>query len=48
MLGVRPALGRGFTADDDRQDRSRVVILSDAFWRRRFGADTSMSAARWS
>jgi putative ABC transport system permease protein len=42
MLGVRPALGRGFTADDDRPDHWRVLLLSDALWRRRFNADPSI------
>lgn len=39
MLGVRPALGRDFTGDDDRRDRWRVLMLSDDLWRRRFNAD---------
>ena len=39
MMGVRPALGRGFSAEDDRPEHWRVVILSDGLWRRRFGAD---------
>ena len=38
MLGVRPALGRDFEPSEDAPDRSRVVILSDGLWRRRFGA----------
>jgi putative ABC transport system permease protein len=42
MMGVRPALGRGFTAEDDRPDHWRVLLLSDALWRRRFGADPSL------
>lgn len=42
MLGVRPALGRTFTPDEDRPDHWRVVMLSDALWRRRFGADPSI------
>jgi len=42
MMGVRPALGRGFMADDDRPDHWRVLLLSDALWRRRFGADPSI------
>ena len=42
MLGVRPALGRGFTEDDDRPDHWRVLMLSDALWRRRFNADPSV------
>ena len=40
LLGVAPALGRSFTADDARYVESpNVVILSDGFWRRHFGAD---------
>jgi putative ABC transport system permease protein len=42
MLGVGPALGRTFTDDEDRPEQWRVVILSDALWRRRFGADPSI------
>ena len=37
VLGTAPALGRTFHADEDLPGRSRVAILSDAFWRRRFG-----------
>jgi putative ABC transport system permease protein len=37
-LGVQPALGRDFRADEDHPDRRRVVIISDGLWRRRFGA----------
>lgn len=40
VLGLRPALGRVFTADDARYTESPdVVILSDGLWHRRFGAD---------
>jgi putative ABC transport system permease protein len=38
MLGVAPALGSGFTGGDD----AREVLLGDALWRRRFGADKSV------
>lgn len=38
-LGVRPALGRDFTPEEDRMETRRVVILSDALWRSHFGAD---------
>jgi putative ABC transport system permease protein len=41
-LGVRPALGRGFTDDDDRISGPNVVLLSDGLWRRRFGADPAI------
>ena len=37
-LGLRPALGRTFRADEQQPGRHRVVILSDEFWRERFGA----------
>src|SRR5437870_2501427 len=39
MLGVQPALGRGFTEDDAQPGRDTVVILTDGFWRRYFSAD---------
>jgi putative ABC transport system permease protein len=39
LLGVRPALGRDFTAQDDQPGRNDVVILSDGFFARRFGRD---------
>src|SRR6185437_463722 len=43
LLGAEPALGRTFTADDARYAESpNVVILSDGFWRRHFGADPSV------
>jgi predicted permease len=38
-LGVGPALGRSFEANKDVHQGPRVVILSNGFWRRRFGAD---------
>ena len=38
-LGVRPLLGRGFAPGDDRPGASRVVVLGESLWRRRFGAD---------
>ena len=41
LLGVRPALGRGFTQDDER-GTAPTVILSDALWQRRFKADRAI------
>ncbi len=40
-LGLTPAAGRFFTDEDDK-GRSPVVIISYAFWQRRFGADPSI------
>lgn len=42
VLGVAPVIGRGFSEDEDEIGRDRVVILSDGFWRQRFGADPSI------
>ena len=39
VLGVPAALGRTFARDEDQGGRERVVLLSDALWRDRFGAD---------
>jgi putative ABC transport system permease protein len=38
IVGTRPELGRTFVPDEDSPARGRVVILSDAFWKSRFGA----------
>ena len=43
VLGVRPAIGRLFTAVDDRTPGAHaVVVLSYGYWQRRFGADPSV------
>jgi len=40
VLGTRPALGRFFRADEDTiPDERPVVVLSHAFWQRRFHGD---------
>jgi putative ABC transport system permease protein len=39
VLGVKPALGRDFTPEDDRPGVNAAVMLSQAFWRSEFGAD---------
>ena len=41
-FGVRPALGRELSNDDDRPGAAPTTILSDAYWRRRFGGDPSV------
>ncbi|WP_157772501.1 ABC transporter permease [Lacunisphaera limnophila] len=38
-LGLQPVLGRAFTAEEQQAGRDTVAVLSDACWRRKFGAD---------
>jgi putative ABC transport system permease protein len=39
VIGLAPKLGRVFSQRDDRSGGANVVVLSEALWRRRFGAD---------
>jgi len=39
FLGVRPILGRGFLPEDGRGTHTPVALLTDTFWRQRFGGD---------
>ena len=39
LWGVQPILGRVFAMDEERSEASRVVVLSQAFWRGRLGGD---------
>jgi len=39
VMGIRAQRGRVFGADEDRPGQPPVVVLTDAFWRRRLGAD---------
>jgi predicted permease len=43
VLGARPLIGRTFLPDEDKPDGSRVMILSESFWRRRFNADPAIA-----
>jgi len=42
VLGVRPALGREFTEDEDRPHGPKAVILSYDLWRNAFHGDTNL------
>jgi predicted permease len=42
VLGAVPQIGRDFQASDELPGNQRVVILSDALWKRRFAADRTI------
>ncbi len=42
MLGATPAIGRDFEPADDAPARSRVIVISDALWRRHFDGDPAV------
>ncbi len=42
ILGVVPALGRLFTREDDSPGKPETVLLSHAYWQRKFGGDSSV------
>ena len=42
VLGVKPVLGRVFTADEDKLGAPPVILLSYGLWQRRFGGDPNI------
>ncbi len=46
MLKVEPALGRAFKESDDDPQSPRTVMLTDGYWRSRFGGDPSVLGRR--
>ncbi|MDE3135261.1 MAG: ABC transporter permease [Acidobacteriota bacterium] len=42
VLGVRPLLGRSFRPEDDRIGAPPVLLLSNEYWRAKFGADPNV------
>lgn len=46
LLGVQPALGRPFQEKDNENGGPDVVMLSHAYWQRRFGGDPTVIGRR--
>jgi predicted permease len=42
VLSVAPGLGRRFTQEEERASGPPAVMISDAFWKRRFSADPAV------
>jgi len=43
LLGVQPIAGRTFTASEDRPGATRVAIIGERLWERRYGRDPNLS-----
>ena len=43
LLGVQPALGRGFREEEDQPGHANFVLLSHALWERKFGANRAIA-----
>lgn len=46
LLGVEPIIGRQFTEKDNQDNSPEVVMLSHAYWQRRFGGDPAAVGRR--
>ena len=46
ILGVRPVLGRNFSADEDRRGANPTVMISEGFWKRKFASDPNIIGKR--
>jgi predicted permease len=46
VLGTTAVIGRALTASDDREGTERVIVISDALWKRRYGASAAVIGRR--
>src|SRR5262249_8635683 len=46
ILGVTPALGRAFTKEEDSPKGPETVMLTDGYWRMRFGSERGVIGRR--
>ena len=42
LLGVKPALGRNFSAEEDQPGANKVAIISHSLWQNRYGGDAGI------
>ena len=42
IVGVKPMMGRGFSAEEDQPGKDSVALLTYSLWQRRFGADPNI------
>jgi putative ABC transport system permease protein len=42
IVGVKPLLGRGFSAEEDQPGKDAVALLTYSLWQHRFGADPNI------
>jgi len=42
LLGIGPALGRGFLGEEEQPGHHRVAVLSHALWQQQFGSDPAL------
>jgi len=46
LIGAEPLIGRFYTEEEDVEGAARVAMVSEAYWRRRYGSDRRCSARR--
>src|SRR4029077_2249574 len=46
VLGIAPAIGRNFTAEEDGPTGGEAVLLSDSLWRSRYQGDPAVLGRR--